>query len=216
MEASIEKERQPMSGITEEDCIDHKRRQFLLRATATLSVIGVAAAGIPFVASMLPSAAAEAEAAPVRISIGQMKPKDQLTVMWRGNPVWIIRRTPEEVAALSMLNDELRDPTSEVNQQPEFARNIYRSENPEFLVLVGVCTHLGCIPTYRPEPNSVEPGWPGGFFCTCHGSKFDLAGRVFKGVPAPINLAVPPYVFVNNDEILIGGSKDSLEVIDDV
>lgn len=190
-----------------DDRIDEKKRKFLLGATTTMGVVGIAAAAVPFAASMLPSAAAEAAGAPVKIKIGEMKPGDQLTVMWRGRPIWIVRRTPESLEKLPTLDNLLRDPDSKIEQQPPYATNEYRSRKPEFLVVVGVCTHLGCTPTYRPEPKSIDQTWPGGFFCTCHGSKFDLSGRVFKGVPAPINLEVPPYVFLNDDEILIGVSE---------
>ena len=189
------------------DKIDKKKRKFLLKASATMGIIGVAAAGVPFVSSMLPSAAAEAAGGPVKIKIGKMKPGDQLTVVWRGRPVWVIRRTPQAIKKLPGVDDLLRDPDSNIEQQPPYAKNQYRSRKPEFLIVVGICTHLGCIPTYRPEPGAIDKTWPGGFFCTCHGSKFDLAGRVFKGVPAPINLEVPPYIFLNDDEILIGTDK---------
>jgi len=189
------------------DEVDKKRRSFLTRATAMVGVVGAAAAGVPFVASMWPNRSVEAAGAPIKVDIGKMKPGDQLTVIWRGRPVWIIRRTPQMLNELSKLNNLLRDPNSELEQQPLEAKNLYRSLNPEFLVLVGVCTHLGCTPTYRPDPGTIDKEWPGGFFCSCHGSKFDLAGRVFKGVPAPINLEVPPYVFLNAKEILIGSSE---------
>jgi ubiquinol-cytochrome c reductase iron-sulfur subunit len=187
--------------------VDLKRRKFLVRATAAMTAVGAAAAAVPFISSLWPNARAQAQGGPVRVKVGMMKPDDQLTVIWRGKPIWIVRRKQEEINQLAALNPLLRDPHSEIEQQPPYAKNIYRSRRPEFLVLVGVCTHLGCTPTYRPEPKSVTKDWPGGFFCTCHGSKFDMAGRVFKGVPAPINLEVPPHVFVNNDEILIGVDK---------
>lgn len=194
-------------STNDNDKIDEKRRKFLLRTTSVLTAVGAAAAAVPFVSSLFPSARAKAKGAPVRVKIGAMKLGDQLTVMWRGRPVWIVRRTESELKELPENNVLLRDPNSNEPQQPPYAKNIYRSRKPEFLVLVGICTHLGCIPTYRPEPKSVSPNWPGGFFCTCHGSKFDLSGRVFKGVPAPINLEVPPYVYLSDDEILIGVSK---------
>lgn len=187
-----------------DDGIDEKRRKFLGRATTVVGIAGAAVAAIPFISYMLPSAETEAAAAPIKVDVSQMQPGEQKTVMWRGKPVWIVRRTQEELDVLAKDTGLLRDPDSEVAQQPDYARNEYRSIKPEFLVLVGVCTHLGCIPTYRPEPQSVSADWPGGFFCTCHGSKFDLAGRVFKGVPAPINLEVPPYVFIDNNTILVG------------
>ncbi len=190
------------------DDVDLKRRKFLLRATTAVGAFGAVAAGIPFVSSMLPSAKARALGGPVKIKIGEMKSGDQLTVMWRGRPIWIIRRSKEMLKTLPNLSDQLRDPDSQVQQQPQYAKNEYRSIKPEYLVLVGICTHLGCAPTYRPDPKGVDPEWQGGFFCSCHGSKFDLAGRVYKGVPAPVNLEVPPYVFLDGDEILIGTDED--------
>lgn len=187
--------------------IDLHRRAFLLRSTAVLGAVGLGISAVPFIASLWPSKVSRATGLPARINISQIKPGEQKTVMWRGKPIWIVHRTPEELAALPKLNNELRDPNSTVDQQPAYARNLHRSIKPEFLVLVGVCTHLGCIPTYRPEPGSVTPNWPGGFFCTCHGSKFDMAGRVYKGVPAPINLEVPQYAFINDNEIVVGSDK---------
>ncbi len=183
---------------------DKHRRQFLTKVTTIVAAVGAGLAAIPFIGALFPSVDAEAKGGPIRVKLKGMKPGAQLTVMWRGKPIWIVRRTPEELASLKGHDANLRDPASTVAQQPPYAKNNHRSINPEFLVLVGVCTHLGCVPTYRPEPRSIDIDWPGGFFCTCHGSKFDLAGRVFKGVPAPINLEVPPYRFVNNDEIIIG------------
>ncbi len=188
----------------EEEEIDEKRRAFLIKASATVGAVGVIATAVPFVASMLPSEDVLEAGAPVKISIGELKPGQQLTIMWRSKPIWIIRRTPEEVQSLALDEGLLRDPNSDVDQQPPYARNRYRSIKPEILVLVGICTHLGCIPTYRPDPNSVQRGWPGGFYCSCHGSKFDMAGRVFKGVPAPINLEVPSYSFIDDNTLLVG------------
>lgn len=184
--------------------IDQKRRAFLVRASAAMGAVGVLATAVPFISSMLPSKDVEEAAAPITVDISKLKPGEQLTVPWRGRPIWIVRRTQEELDSLAKDEELLRDPSSSVEQQPIYAKNRYRSIKPEYLVLVGICTHLGCIPTYRPEPASVEPKWPGGFFCTCHGSKFDMAGRVFKGVPAPINLEVPSYTFLNDTTILIG------------
>lgn len=186
------------------DKVDKKRRKFLVGATSAVGAVGVAAVTVPFIASMMPSAAAEAAGAPIKVDIGRMKPGDQLTVKWRGRPVWVIRRTQEAIDGLGKIENLLRDPGSKVQQQPIYAQNTYRSRKPEYLVLVGVCTHLGCSPTYRPDVGGVEAGWPGGFFCSCHGSKFDLAGRVYKSVPAPINMEVPPYVFLSDNELLIG------------
>lgn len=188
--------------------LDHDRRRFLLTSTCILGGIGAVCALSPFVASWLPSAAAEAGGAPVEVDLSRLNPGEQAIVEWRGKPVWIIRRTKDMLQHLAN-NDisQLRDPDSLVDQQPEYAQNKYRSINPEYLVLVGICTHLGCSPKYKPELHELGPDWPGGFFCPCHGSTFDLAGRVFKGVPAPINLEVPPYYFVNEQTLIIGEHK---------
>jgi ubiquinol-cytochrome c reductase iron-sulfur subunit len=186
------------------DEIDEKRREFLIKAATALGAVGVVAAAIPFVESMLPSEIAAEAAAPVKVDISKLALGQQLTVMWRGKPIWVIHRSPEEIASLSKDESLLRDPDSKVDQQPPYAKNRYRSIRPEILVLVGICTHLGCIPNYRPEPGSVSSRWPGGFLCPCHGSKFDLAGRVFKAVPAPINLLVPSYTYINDQTVLIG------------
>jgi len=155
---------------------------------------------------MSPSARAEAAGAPVEVDISKMQPGEQLTVQWRGKPVWIVRRTKENVEDLPSNDPKLVDPKSEVPQQPAYCQNEDRSIKPEYLVLVGICTHLGCSPTYRPEmaPADLGPDWKGGWFCPCHGSTYDLAGRVFKGVPAPKNMVVPPYHFVSDSLILVG------------
>jgi ubiquinol-cytochrome c reductase iron-sulfur subunit len=181
--------------------VDKNKRKFLLSATAIMGSFGAAAALTPFISSMNPSAKALAEGGPISVKVGEMKAGDQLTVIWRGKPIWIIRRNAAMLATLKTDEKELRDP------KPKYAQNQYRSRRPEYLVLVGVCTHLGCSPTYRPDPKSITPQWPGGFFCSCHGSKFDLAGRVYRGVPAPINLEVPPYVFADNETIIIGSNQ---------
>lgn len=189
------------------DSIDPRRRKFLLGATTVVAGAGMAAAAVPFITSMLPNAAARAAGGPVKVKIGEMKAGDQLTVIWRGKPIWIVRRNEAMLTQLLTLDAQLSDPQSKIEQQPAYAQNSYRSINPKFLVLVGICTHLGCSPTYRPEPGSIDDHWPGGFFCSCHGSKFDLAGRVFKSVPAPTNLEVPPYAFINDNEIIIGKTQ---------
>jgi len=193
-----------MDDAVADDLVDTKRRDFLIKATSVVGAVGVCAAAVPFVTSMMPSADIQAAGAPVKVDISQLKPGEQLTVEWRGKPVWVVRRTPESLAALKKNISQLRDPESTVNQQPEYARNQFRSIKPEYLVLVGICTHLGCAPTYRPDKGGIDKTWEGGFYCSCHGSKFDFAGRVFKGVPAPINLEVPRYAFINDNEILIG------------
>ena len=188
-----------------EDKVDEDRRRFLRNATAVVGGMGAAAAAVPFLAAMQPSASAQAAGAPVTVDLSKLQPGEQMTVEWRGKPVWIVRRTPEAIATLDNENlGQLRDPDSAASDQPSYAKNRYRAIKPEFLVLIGVCTHLGCAPIYRPELGSVRPNWQGGFFCPCHGSSFDFSGRVFKGVPAPLNLAVPPYRFVSEDIIVIG------------
>lgn len=195
----------------DDDTVDHGRRRFLVKATSALGGVGLIGACVPFVASMLPNEAAKAAGAPVEVDVGDLQPGQQRTVIWRGRPIWIIRRTPEMIAELSSLDSELRDPNSTVDQQPAYADNEYRSRKPEYLVLVGICTHLGCSPTYRPDKGSIDTDWKGGFYCPCHGSKFDLAGRVFKDVPAPINLEVPPYTFLSDTKILIGTNSSPTE-----
>lgn len=187
--------------------VDTGKRRFLTAAASVVGGAGAIAVAVPFVASVAPSAKAEAAGAPVLIDISQLEVGQLLTVEWRGKPVWVYRRSPEVLEALPTLDDELRDPDSEVaSQQPEYCQNELRSIRDEVMVLVGICTHLGCSPTYRPElaPEDLGEDWKGGFFCPCHGSKFDLAGRVFEGVPAPINLEVPPYHFQGDNTVIVG------------
>ena len=189
------------------DGVDTSKRRFLLTtATSVVGGAGVVAALVPFVNSMSPSARAEAAGAPVEVDLSKMKPGQQQTVEWRGKPVWIIRRSEQNLADLPTIDSKLSDPASEMAQQPVYAQNANRSIKPEYVVLVGICTHLGCSPTYRPEVSPADLGaeWKGGFFCPCHGSKFDLAGRVFSGVPAPTNLVVPPYKYLSESQILVG------------
>ncbi|QBS13426.1 ubiquinol-cytochrome c reductase iron-sulfur subunit [Legionella geestiana] len=178
-----------------------------MTATAVLGGAGALCALTPLAGSWFPSAKAEAAGAPVEVDVSQMEPGQQVTVAWRGKPVWIIRRTDEMLKHLADNELQLRDPQSLVTQQPAYAQNRYRSIKPEYLVLIGICTHLGCSPKYEPDVNELGPDWPGGFFCPCHGSTFDLAGRVFRGVPAPINLEVPPYHFKNDHTLVIGEDK---------
>jgi ubiquinol-cytochrome c reductase iron-sulfur subunit len=188
--------------------IDKSKRRFLTHLTTGLGVVGTAFVATPFVLSMTPSARAKAAGAPVEVDISKVEPGQMLTVEWRGKPVWIVRRTPEMLEALKKDVDLLVDPDSkEASQQPAYAQNATRSIKPEYLVLVGICTHLGCSPMskFQMGPASgLGDSWPGGFFCPCHGSKFDLAGRVFKGVPAPTNLVVPPYSYVTDARVMIG------------
>jgi ubiquinol-cytochrome c reductase iron-sulfur subunit len=183
------------------------RRRFITASTAVVGGVGAIFAAVPFVASWKPSAKAQLAGAPVTEDISHLEPGQRLTTQWRGQPVWIVRRTPEQLVLLASLNDRLRDPASEnAEQQPSYAQNPHRSVKPEFLILVGICTHLGCAPLFAPqlEPQPFDAEWKGGFFCPCHGSKFDMAGRVFQGVPAPTNLKVPPYRFVDDSRVIIG------------
>lgn len=194
-------------SATDESKIDQERRDFLLKTTGAIGGVGAACALTPFVASWLPSAKAQAAGAPVQVDLKDLEPGQQVTVEWRGKPVWILRRTKEMLEGLPKIETSLRDPESVVEQQPEYAKNEYRSINPEYLVLIGICTHLGCVPKYTPEAEEFGSDWLGGFYCPCHGSRFDLAGRVYKGVPAPINLQVPPYKFISEHVIVIGESS---------
>lgn len=186
------------------DQVDNNRRHFLTVATAVTGVVGAGFAAVPFLASLKPSARAQALGAPVEVSLTNMQPGELIRVLWRGKLIFVLRREEKMLNELSKNDGNLKDPNSEVEtQQPEYAANATRSVRPEFLVLEGSCTHLGCAPI---EDFPVRPAenWYGGFFCPCHGSKFDLAGRVLKGVPAPTNLRVPPYRFVRDDLLLIG------------
>ncbi|MFT4058549.1 MAG: ubiquinol-cytochrome c reductase iron-sulfur subunit [Legionella sp.] len=186
------------------DVVDEERRRFLLTTTCILGGVGALCALTPLVSSWLPSAKVQADAAPVQVDLSKLEPGEQVTVEWRGKPVWIIRRTKEMLQQLSGNTTSLRDPQSRVAQQPIYAQNEHRSLNPQYLVLVGICTHLGCSPKYKPTLGDLGTDWPGGFFCPCHGSTFDLAGRVFKNVPAPINMEVPPHYFINQQTLVIG------------
>ena len=174
-------------------------------ATAVVGGVGVAGAAVPFIASWNPSARAKAAGAPVEVNIGKIQPGQLIRAEWRGKPVYIVRRTEKTVSNLAKHDDQLRDPDSEKAQQPVYATNAYRSIKPEFLVALGVCTHLGCAPTHHAgDFDQFVEGVPNGFFCPCHGSKFDMAGRVFQGVPAPLNLVVPEHSYINDDTLLIG------------
>lgn len=192
------------------DGVDKDRRRFLTYATTAVGGAGVAIAAVPFVQSLQPSARTKAIGAPVEVEIGKLKPGERMIAKWRGQPVWILRRTPETLESLPTLNDKLRDPDSTEPQQPEYARNPTRSIKPEYLVVVGLCTHLGCSPTHVPADaaHDLGPDWKGGFMCPCHGSKFDLAGRVYQGVPAPTNLVVPPHEYIGATRLIIGADKE--------
>lgn len=194
--------------MSEAEQIDGGRRHFLLVATTVTGVAGAALAAVPFLASWRPSARAQALGAPVEQDISKIEPGAMIKVNWRGQAIFIVRRTPEMLATVESpeVVARLRDPESKESEQPPYAKNPARALNPEVLVLVGVCTHLGCAPLNRFQPGDAELGadWPGGFYCPCHGSKFDLSGRVFKDVPAPTNLRVPPYRFINEGLVQIG------------
>ena len=189
--------------------VNEDRRRVLVAATSVVGAVGAGYALVPFVASMNPSARARAAGAPVEADISKLEPGALLRVKWRGKPIWVVHRTPEMIAALPSNDPKLVDPGSQVAQQPEYCKNPTRSLKPEYLVAIGICTHLGCSPTYRPEfaPEDLGSEWKGGFFCPCHGSKFDLAARVFKGVPAPTNLVIPKHVYLNDSTILIGEDR---------
>lgn len=186
---------------------DRQRRQLVI-ATSALGAVGLGLAAVPFVRSMLPSARAKAMGGPVEVNIAGLEVGQLLTIAWRGKPVWILRRSPPTLAQLNEIGERLADPESRVeSQQPPYAQNIHRSLRPELLVVLGLCTHLGCIPLKRfatGAQSGLGVDWPGGFFCPCHGSMFDLAGRVYKNVPAPTNLLVPPYTFLSDTRLLIG------------
>jgi ubiquinol-cytochrome c reductase iron-sulfur subunit len=186
------------------DDVDRNRRHFLTVATLVTGGAGIAMAAIPFISSLKPSARAQALGAPVEVPIGSLEPGEMIRVMWRGRVVFVLRRDADMLARLPQVVDYLVDPDSEkVEQQPEFAVNEYRSLKPEYLVVEGACTHLGCAPLPQIDVGPADD-WMGGFFCPCHGSRFDLSGRVYKGVPAPDNLRVPPYRFIRDDVIMIG------------
>ncbi len=187
--------------------VDRGKRRFLVAATSVMGGVAGVAVAVPFAMSMNPSARARAAGAPVEVDISKVEPGMMITIEWRGKPVWIVHRTPEMLASLAKIDAELADPKSSVKQQPDYARNEARSIKPEYLVLVGICTHLGCSPSQKLAAgldSGMGSDWPGGFFCPCHGSKFDLAGRVFKGVPAPINLEVPPYAYLSETRLIVG------------
>lgn len=186
--------------------VDLKKRRFLTAATAVVGGVGTGFAAWPFLSAWQPSARARAAGAPVRADISGLQEGQLVIVEWRGSPVWVVKRSQEMLATLDTVKAELSDPESAEEQQPGYAKNATRSVKPEIMVMIGSCTHLGCSPTFRPEKPApeIDSNWQGGFFCPCHGSKFDLAGRVYKGVPAPLNLKVPPYRFEGDDAIVIG------------
>jgi ubiquinol-cytochrome c reductase iron-sulfur subunit len=187
--------------------VDESRRKFLIAATAGTGAVGAVLTAVPFVASWNPSESARAAGLPTEIDLSKIEPGQMLSnIFWRKQPIYVVRRTPEMLASLASHDAELKDPESKKSDQPDYAKNGARALKPEFLVLIGTCTHLGCLPKTRFTPGdaSVMANWPGGFFCPCHGSKFDLAGRVFEGSPASVNLRIPPYSFEGDNKLIIG------------
>lgn len=195
--------------MNEREKVD-KTRRTLVVATSVVGGAATVGAAVPFVASMLPSERAKAAGAPVEAEIGALQPGELKVFEWRGKPVWVIRRTKAMLDSLKLVRGNLTDPESKASQQPNYAKNEYRSSKPEVMVMEGVCTHLGCSPQLKPAEAKAEMGgdWVGGFYCPCHGSKFDYAGRVFRGAPAPTNLVVPPYTFVSESKIVIGEDQE--------
>jgi len=189
-----------------EQVVDKRRRLFLTTAATAVTGVGAAYVAVPFLASMNPSDRAKAAGAPVEADIAKLEPGQLIRVEWRGKPVWVLKRTQEVLAQLDAMGEILRDPASNESEQPESCQNSHRSIKPEVFLAVGICTHLGCSPSFRPDvaPEDLGPEWQGGFFCPCHGSKFDLSGRVFAGVPAPLNLVIPPHKYITDSRILIG------------
>lgn len=188
------------------DRVNTRRRRFLVAATSVVGAAGVAGAAVPFVGSWFPGARAKAAGAPVKVNISKIEPGQQMVIEWRGQPVFIVRRTPEILDSLGRLTAQLADPDSKNSVQPDYVDPVVRSIKPEVLLVIGICTHLGCSPIFRPEvaPADLGKDWVGGYFCPCHGSRYDLAGRVFKAQPAPLNLAVPPHFYESDSIIVIG------------
>lgn len=192
--------------------VNKGRRQFLAAATSVVGAAGAVGVAVPFIASWNPSAKAKAAGAPVKADISKLEPGQMIVVEWRGKPIYVVRRTPETLAALTGQDAILSDPLSQESVQPSYVDPQKRSIKPEYLVLLGLCTHLGCAPKYRPDVGAADLGgdeWLGGFFCPCHGSKFDLSGRVYKGVPAPTNLEVPPYSYEGERVLVIGIDQET-------
>ncbi len=189
------------------DGVNSGRRKFLTAATSAVGAAGAVGIAVPFLGSWNPSAKAKAAGAPVKVDISKLEPGQMMTEEWRGKPVYVVHRTPAQLESLPGLDDNLKDPQSEISDQPAYISGEARALRPEIMVLVGLCTHLGCAPKFRPEVGAADLGgdsWVGGFFCPCHGSKFDLAGRVYKGVPASANLVVPPYSYEGDNVLVIG------------
>ncbi|MDY0248958.1 MAG: ubiquinol-cytochrome c reductase iron-sulfur subunit [Pseudomonas sp.] len=194
------------------DGVNAGRRRFLVAATSVVGAAGAAGAAIPFLGSWAPSARAKAAGAPVRVNIGKIEPGQQIVAEWRGQPVFVLHRTPDIMEGLKKIEASLADPESKESDQPAYVDHAERSIKPELLIVLGVCTHLGCAPTFRPEvaPADLGPEWVGGYFCACHGSRYDLAGRVYKSQPAPLNLPVPPHTYESDNVVIIGVDEEKV------
>jgi ubiquinol-cytochrome c reductase iron-sulfur subunit len=195
------------AGVAGGDEVDLSRRKFLTRATIATGAVGTVFAAIPFIESWSPSERARALGAPVLVDLSKLEPGQMMLPMWRRQPIFVVRRSPDMVKRVSGHDGELKDPGSKDSEQPAYATNELRSRTPEYLVLIAICTHLGCLPKQRFDAGELSPTWPGGFWCPCHGSRFDLAGRVFDGSPASVNLRVPPYSFQKEQLLLIGADE---------
>jgi len=191
------------------DEMDLGRRRFLTATTAVIGGVGALCAAFPFAASWMPSARAKALGAPVEVDLSKIEIGQKITVAWRGQPIFVVHRSLDSVQALIKEEGHLRDPLSLESAQPLYAKNRYRSIKESYLILVGICTHLGCVPLFKPKVGDLDASWTGGFFCPCHGSKYDMAGRVYQGVPAPLNLPVPPYRYLSDTVVMIG--EDSVQ-----
>jgi ubiquinol-cytochrome c reductase iron-sulfur subunit len=191
-------------AVVAEQEVDLSRRKFLTRATIATGAIGAVFAAVPFIESWSPSERSRAQGAPTELDLSKLEPGQMATTVWRRSPIYVVHRTPEMVARVAGHDADLKDPKSEQSDQPSYAKNELRSRSADFLVLIGTCTHLGCLPKQRFDKGELYPSWPGGFFCPCHGSRFDLAGRVFDGSPASVNLRIPPYSYPNPRTLLVG------------
>lgn len=198
--------------MSDGEVVNEGRRRFLTAATSVVGAAGAVGVAVPFVGSWNPSAKAKAAGAPIRVNLEKIEPGQMVTEEWRGKPVFIVRRTDEAISGLKKVDSDVSDPNSDNSQQPGYAKNENRSIKAEFMIMLGVCTHLGCAPQFRPEVGAKDLGgdtWQGGFFCPCHGSKFDLAGRVYKSVPAPLNLEVPPHSYESDSVVVIGVDEEN-------
>jgi ubiquinol-cytochrome c reductase iron-sulfur subunit len=191
-------------AVVAEQEVDLSRRKFLTRATIATGAIGAVFAAVPFIESWSPSERSRAQGAPTELDLSKLEPGQMATTVWRRSPIYVVHRTPDMVARVAGHDADLKDPKSEQSDQPSYAKNELRSRSADFLVLIGTCTHLGCLPKQRFDKGELYPSWPGGFFCPCHGSRFDLAGRVFDGSPASVNLRIPPYSYPNPRTLLVG------------